>query len=272
MTSGEQLTLLPAESLASLSVWPGSRQAQQMTVTSGRRLLASLPSCDRELWWLKTLVASSAWHSTMCLLTWKHKATPAGRSYYQLQASVPRIDGTEFGLLPTMTAAEAAHPGRTVVKEGQQVHLSIAARMWMTPKARDADFGTPSTSGRSREMSTHLATQVAHREGLLPTPRAIYGEHPGMTDPRRLTGAAMLPTPRAEGFDAGAHRGKPDSLHSYVKMLPTPRAARAGRECKANHGDLEQEVAKELPAAGMKLNPAWVSRMQGFPDNWMELD
>jgi hypothetical protein len=32
-----------------------------------------------------------------------------------------------------------------------------------------------------------------------------------------------LPTPRHEGFDAGNHRGQPDSLNQTVRMLPTPR-------------------------------------------------
>lgn len=33
-----------------------------------------------------------------------------------------------------------------------------------TPKAGDADFGTPRTSGRPPEMSTHLATRLAYRD------------------------------------------------------------------------------------------------------------
>ena len=33
-------------------------------------------------------------------------------------------------------------------------------RMWMTPKAGDAEFATPRTSNRTAEMSTHLGTQV----------------------------------------------------------------------------------------------------------------
>ena len=33
-------------------------------------------------------------------------------------------------------------------------------RLWMTPKASDGVFATPSTTGRSRKMSTHLGTQM----------------------------------------------------------------------------------------------------------------
>jgi len=33
---------------------------------------------------------------------------------------------------------------------------------------------------------------------------------------------ALLPTPRVEGFDAGNHRGQPDSLNQTIRYLPTP--------------------------------------------------
>lgn len=305
MTSGEQLTLLPAASLASLSVWPGSREARQMTVTSGQKLLASLPSCDRKLSWLRTLVASSAWRSTMCLLTWKHKVTPQGRSYYQLQVSVPRTSEIGSGLLRSPSAQEAGGipPELLVDKDGNPpthfnqrlyhketgrvVQMGLQARMRVemmlpTPTADDANNVTRE-SGQFQSLT---------RAVMFPTPSASNAGNDinltcsggGRMKPNKLgwAVAAMLPTPRArdanaEGFESGMRRDSP-TLPTVVKMglLPTPRAARAGRECKvypnsANHGDLEQEVAKELPTAGMKLNPAWVSRMMGFPDGWMDV-
>jgi hypothetical protein len=128
----------------------------------------------------------------------------------------------------------------------------------------------------------------------------------------------MWPTSRHEGFDAGAHRGNPDSLHSVVKMLPTPDAGmvQGGRSLPegtsptgmtpdgkkrqvgltnavkmlptprampGNHSNVNgkiyetslQSMARkgilddEQPQS-MKLNPAWVSRMMGFPDGWMD--
>jgi hypothetical protein len=38
----------------------------------------------------------------------------------------------------------------------------------MTPKAGDADFGSPRTSGRPVEKSTHLQTQVQMAMGQIP--------------------------------------------------------------------------------------------------------
>jgi hypothetical protein len=151
------LTFFAAASHASLSVWPGSRQANQMTVTSGLRLLESLPSCDRELWWLRTLLGSSVWHSTRCLLIWKHKVTPQGRSYYLLRVSMPRTGETASGLRPT-------------------------------PQAQLAKHGTPSPAQMNR------------------------------------------------------------------------------------HDSLDTEVFKAIPEhSGMKLSAAWVTRMQGFPDGWLDV-
>lgn len=286
--NGEQLTLLPAESLASLSVWPGSREARQMTVTSGRKLLASSRLCGRVGSALRTLVASSTWHSTTCLLTWHHKVTKQGRSYFQLRASVPRTSEPESGHWPTPRSRDSHAEGvdagiRHKEKWGSQT-LATAARvrpegMRPTPRASEVEMRTYSRTP-SQEAGKHgmyLQAEVLHAERMLPTPRAIYGEHPGMTDPRHLTGAAMLPTPRAEGFDAGAHRGKPDSLHSYVKMLPTPTAhdhkdTGAPSEAERNSPGLAHHAGAANAQTGMKLNPAWVSRMMGFPDDYLTLD
>lgn len=243
--SGDQLTLLPAESLASLSVWPGSRQAQQMTVTSGRNLLASSRLCGPVGSALKTLVGSSAWRSTMCLLTWKPKVTPAGRLYYQLQVSVPRIEGSEFGLWPTPNTPNGG-------------------RAWPA----DAEIhGNSAYRPNGQKVQIHLHHLVEGK--LLHTPTAKANQlAPSMRE--RTAGSWLLPTPRAEGFDAGAHRGKPDSLHAYVKMLPTP-TVQDGK----NNGAPSQHERNSLPLNAVvngKLNPAWVSRMQGFPDGWMELE
>lgn len=300
--NGEQLTLLPAESLASLSVWPGSRQAQQMTATSGQRLLASLPSCDRGLSWLRTLVASSAWRSTMCLLTWQHRVTPQGRSYYLLRASVPRTSEIEYGPWPTPNAeggtgymsgsardtwrptlegavrlAPEGPPPRIVAGQSpiaERGERPTKDRMWPTPRHEGFDAG----AHRGKPDSLHSAVKMfpapdagmvqggrtlpegtsptgmtpdgkkrqvglTNAVKMLPTPRAIYGEHPGMTDPRHLTGAAMLPTPTCQ---AAKHSEPTD----YEK--------------ENRRSDLHVVVSG-------KLNPAWVSRMMGFPDNYLEL-
>ncbi len=109
----------------------------------------------------------------------------------------------------------------------------------------------------------------------------VDGIHPGRVKHKpgqqeHLTNAVhkpeMWPTPRHEGFDAGAHRGNPDSLHSAVKMLPTPRAIYGEHPGMTDTGHLTGIALLAPETKGMKLNSAWVSRMMGFPDDWLTLD
>lgn len=104
-----QTSLFSAEAsrdCASHSVLPGSEEAKQMTVTSGRRCLELSKSCGPLGQLEKTLLESSEWSSTAYLLTWKARTTPAGRLYFQLQPSGHRTDGSESRLWPTPTASD----------------------------------------------------------------------------------------------------------------------------------------------------------------------
>ena len=105
-----QLTLLPEDSPANRSALPGSEQARQMTVTSGRKCS---PLCDDAgpLGYLvKMCLESSIWHSNRCVLTWKEKAMPSGRWLFRLVPSVHGTDETGFGLWPTMAVTVTGGP------------------------------------------------------------------------------------------------------------------------------------------------------------------
>jgi len=89
----------------------------------------------------------------------------------------------------------------------------------------------------------------------------------------------MWPTPRHEGFDAGKHRGVPDSLHSAVKLWPTVSANnQKGGTTGLNGGSgagaklLEIVGRKEqLLMSGGSLNPTWVEWLMGYPTGWTAL-
>lgn len=85
--------------------------------------------------------------------------------------------------------------------------------------------------------------------GLLQTPRAIYGDHPGMKSETHLTGQViavrhLLPTPRAQEDNRSPEayermlKGRPSprtaisSLSVAIKMLPTPNVAGGGNRCE----------------------------------------
>jgi hypothetical protein len=142
---------------------------------------------------------------------------------------------------------------------------------------------------------------------LLPTPRAIYGEHPGMLDPRHLTGAVHLwPTPSAADGTGGPgesekrlgglnlrtavrlwktptaedcqdrafarnNRGEP-KLSAQVKMYPTPTSSSGGSNA-TSPAVTERGHGTNLAAAiGGALNPTWVEWLMGFPLGWTVLE
>lgn len=229
------LTSSPGGSRVNPSLSPGSSWARRMTGISGQRCSGSLPSSGPIASLLRTLLVSSAWGSTRCYLTWKRSATPAGRSLFLLRPSAPPTGGIGSGFLPTPAAQE---PGI------------------------DADL----LVDKHGEKPTHINQRLYHKD----TGRVVQD---GLTQ-----FVKMWPTPRHEGFDAGSHRGTPDSLHAAVKLLPTPTA----RDWK--DGSSVQNVPENgllgrwsvnhstTPGPGQKLSAAWVTRLQGYPDGWLDLE
>jgi len=129
-TTYHQPTLFAEGSLVSLTVLPGSEEAQKMTVTSGRNISALLTNSDPAGLFLKTCLESLQPFSTRCYLTWKVSTTPQSRLLFRLVPSMPRIDGTEYFLLhtPTSTANQLSPSMRDGRYPGQ----------WFpTPSARD---------------------------------------------------------------------------------------------------------------------------------------
>jgi len=79
---------------------------------------------------------------------------------------------------------------------------------------------------------------------------------------------SQWPTPRAE-HDSGRHRGRPDTLHSAVKMYPTPTAQDAN-----NNGGASQYERNALPLnalIGGALNPVFVEWLMGYPRDYTEV-
>jgi hypothetical protein len=110
------------------------------------------------------------------------------------------------------------------------------------------------------------------------------------------TEPSLIPTPRVEGFDAGRHRGKADSTHSYVKMFPTPRSSpNENRQTKPTPSQLAGKHGMNLSTAvhmlptptgqdahnnggpsqsernTPPLNPDWVEALMGYPLGWTDI-
>ena len=165
-----QLGLLPADSLASLSVLPGSEAAQAMTVGSGRKWLELSSESDPLGCLARMCLESSAWNSTRCYLIWNVSVTPHKRLLFRLSASMPRTEGTGFGLWPTPTVSSQAQvawdktPGQT---GGTTLKGAVLESMglWPTPTKAISDGGQSSRSGKRK--GELLLTGMAR---MFPTP------------------------------------------------------------------------------------------------------
>jgi len=146
---------------------------------------------------------------------------------------------------------------------------------WHTPLATDARGEMYQYSNGDHSKPT--ATLCGQVRGMFPTPRVTPGgpdyaraNRPGSGGDTLATAVARekFPTPRVEdGQCAGPHRGKPDSLHSYTKMFPTPNKMDAMARAKQKGGcsNLKDTIT------GGQLNPTWVEWLMGWPIGWTDL-
>jgi hypothetical protein len=175
--------------------------------------------------------------STLFSLTWKRKATPAGRPYYQLAASARRTSETGFGSWPTPDAA-GFHSGsdttwqqrREAVKEkhgngnGFGLTLGQASQLaaWPTPNAMEG--GQTSRSGKRKNEKL--------MGGLVgwPTPSAQNGDRGGQNAEERMAGGRQVNLQDAACLAAWA--------------TPRVSSANGGNPIRANDGKarLEDQV------------------------------
>jgi hypothetical protein len=111
--------------------------------------------------------------STLFTLTWKRKATPLGRPYYQLAASGRRISDNDCGSWATPTALDAK--GRTYYGKGD-LAVEGQAASFATPNARDwkdcSDHPGQQTTARQAHRFgptlSGIAVQMARQGRLNP--------------------------------------------------------------------------------------------------------
>jgi len=129
--------------LANLSATPGSAEAREMTVRSGRKCSALSRRQDPLGCLERMLLESSEWNSTLCYLTWKESATPAGRLLFQLVPWTQSTDETESGLWRTPDASVVTGGAANALDRKEHGHaISLADQvntpaMWPTPRKSD---------------------------------------------------------------------------------------------------------------------------------------
>jgi hypothetical protein len=106
MTESITSTSFAAAIPASRSASPDGNAEKRTRDTSGRKCIDSYERSGRDGSFARTLMATLNAASTPYSLTWKLRATPAGRSLFQLAPSGRLIGGTAYGLLPTPLASD----------------------------------------------------------------------------------------------------------------------------------------------------------------------
>lgn len=175
-------------SRANRSVLQARKKARKMTDTSGRTCMKLLNTKNPLGSLSKTLVASSMWHSMMCVLTWKPKVTPRNRLLFQLAVSKLPTEETESGSSERTWRTPDAHCGRggsskermqMKLDKGMPISLNDQVAhpdlMWPTPNSRDwkDSMGTvPPSVGKTRGHS--LGQKVAAEQmKMFPTPTTM---------------------------------------------------------------------------------------------------
>jgi len=237
-----QSILFLEDSPASRGPLPGSPEAIQMTVISGRKCLELSKLLNPDSFSEKMLrgLLTMKWASRERFLTWKVKATKYGPLIYQLAPSAPRMSGNESGL-------------------------------WRTPGATDGEGGImemrEGTTGRYK-----LRDQVQEKnKEFWPTPRAnkVTGKDRGDFSPSLHNAVKMWPTPDCS--DRRSMKSKQQGLSNMVKMFPTPtrtmyKGSSEGSMVRNSGKPRDNDTLDFAIEKGKgALNAAWVRWLMGFP-------
>lgn len=223
---------------ASLSAQPVRVRQPMTTVTCGLRGYLSSPSAALDSFLVNRLMTQlDGAGSILFSLTWKRKATPAGRPYYQLAASARRTSETGFGSWPTpdfhsgsggrVSSDPLARTRPSGTKKALTINEAAQMAAWPTPCAQQAN-GEPEaflerkrrSVARGSSMGISLTDlQMVAKLATWPTPRAEDAENSGMRHSRGVADTLTAVSGLATGFPAQTEKpGQLDPDHSRWLM------------------------------------------------------
>ncbi len=264
-TASSSQTSSQGASLANRFRSRANKKERVTTDISGQRCFESSKSLPRggllEKMSKALLTSKTAWSSRLCVLTWKEKVTKSGRSIFQLQASAPRIDVKDSGLLPTeknlwstpttfdsnnITKPRKNHPG------GGQVPPLNQQVMWSTPttmdhlpqRSEEALRRQATTTRKGRTRPANLREQVDENAmRIWRTPDAHCNRGPSSEKRMKMK----------------LKKGMPISINDQVAhpnlMWPTPRANEPGRTTKGYGRGLAELVEGKKQVEPKKMWP-----------------
>src|SRR5210317_574246 len=267
---------------ANRSVSQARKKAKKMTDTSGRTCMKLLNTKNPLGSLSKTLVASSMWHSMMCVLTWKPKVTPRNRLLFQLAVSKLPTEETESGSSERTWRTPDAHCGRggsskermqMKLDKGMPISLNDQVAhpdlMWPTPQARDYKDTGENTDYEKLAKKSKLAGAV--KSEMYPTPRSSIG----MSMTMDSVVNAM------DNNDRGYKGNLEERVAIEQKMWPTPNASDNRDRGNMSDPAIQRRLAKgkqvgltmavkDKPGKGT-LNPEWVEWLMGYPPGWTDI-
>ena len=191
---------------ANLSARQAKEQGLMMSGTCGPRSTTSSASASLQLSLVSKLQAKTALvGSTLYALTWKQRATPAGRSISALRASARRISDNGSGGLgqgwPTpqcvdvnqsRTSKPQEYAERCYNRESSGSNLAIWAQhlaTWPTPAASDGErAGSGITAGMTGTSLTQMSKMIGPAR-LTATGEMLIGSSAGMDSGGQLNPA-----------------------------------------------------------------------------------
>jgi hypothetical protein len=205
--------------------------------------------------------------STLFSLTWKRKATPAGRPYYQLAASARRTSDSGFGSWQSPNVVDATGRGYTYPFLALPGQAQLAS--WPTPNAGPQNDGDTTWRERRKILKEKhgngngfgMVLGQAAQLARWPTPKSGDADKGVRTE----EGAAKERERRKNGYD----------LPSAAWSTPTTRDHKDGASTLENT-PINALLGRQVQLSGSiaptekrgQLNPAFSLWLMGYPAAW----
>lgn len=226
--------------LASLSARQAKEKGLLTSGTCGQRFSISSASAGLSQSLASRLQAVTVLHgSTLYRLTWKERATPAGRWIPALRASVRRISDNGSTGWPTPMGNSYTGAGSRKREGGLNLQTAVELSGWPTPRSVEAGHSTGNPA-RAFDRKSRLEDMVFLTGWVTPSARD-WKDTPGMT------------TERPDG------RNRTDQL---------PRQAATAAPCRWTAAGEMLTGSSAGMAAGGQLNPALSRWLMGLPPEW----
>lgn len=257
-----------AEFRVSRSVWPASARGETTSDGFGRTSGAGFVRSDQQLSFSKTFLDSSGTDYPSFSMTLPKRGTMRNGVVSAQPKLAPRISANGCSSWPTATANDAKKAN--VDQHGSLTRSGLA---WPTRTANDAKNDNPPSQSERNTPPLNVAA------AMWPPPRAIYGDHPGMTDKSHLTGQAVnWQTPGTDSFRSrGGGRKDEPGLDRQAKQRGTPKAVRRpgdlrpyvsereyrrlGSDVESFHRDQQTATDGATTSAPVVLNPHLVGAL-----------